>query len=1083
MEELSLEDRITKASLDQVYKNAKIGTSGLFIMFVFVAFFLMDKVPTSTLIIGSVFHILILSWRVYKIYKYRKVEESVYNIKDIEYWLNSYRNNSFLIGVAWGLLFFFLNDIGVEHQLVVYIIIAGLATAGLFTLGSVLSIYLSFMVPILGITFVWMLIHGDLIYLVLSLLLAIWALYTYVMALKFAQNFRDLIVEKEKNKSYTQELKNTNEELKEIEERMELALIGNNDGLWDWNLLDNSVYLSRRWKEMIGFGDKKSMDQFFNLQERVHPDDIEKVASDIQANIDGETEYYENVHRLKHKDGHWVWILDRGKTHYDENGKAVRMIGTHTDITEEKKMELKYAQQAQIIQQVHDSVISTTLYGIITSWNIGSELLLGYKAQDMIGKHITTIYNEVDHRLLRECMEKSIEKGEFSTEIHLVKKSNKEVSVELTLSLLKDEKGENNGIICYAKDITERKQAQAKLRYQAHYDSLTDLPNRTLFNDRLKQGIEKAKRNGLNLALLFIDLDRFKQINDSLGHDVGDFVLKIAASRLKSTLRKEDTLARLGGDEFTIIMEELIKEKDASLLAQKILDVLDEPIYIEGRTLYISSSIGISIYPQDSIHSDDLLKYADVAMYKAKNEGRNNFQYYSYEMTELVFERVVMEANIREAVKNSEFVVYYQPQIDANRKKLIGMEALVRWKHPTLGLVFPSKFISLSEETGLVIDIDHFMMQTAMAQVKRWYDEGLNPGVLALNITVKQLERDDFLQTLQECLDRFEFKPEWLELEITESEVMQKLEDSIVKLQKISDLGVRVAVDDFGTGYSSLSYIKRLPIDKLKIDQEFVKDVPDNEEDSAIVKAIIAMAQSLNLDMIAEGVETKTQKDFLLANGCDNIQGHYYSRAIPTDEMKEYLFDEMKPSPMDEKIDLLLKKSRLYSREEIIKNPSLIPSQNGFYVWFFRNLPMPLPFENSFERDGFTLSYLGSIPARSSSNSHLRKSIVTQHLKGNAHNSTLRLSLACLLKDKLDISLLQHGNRIFLGDDEEKLDDWLNKNARVAYLVDEEPWVDKVEIIKELDLPLNLEYNRQHPFYATLKTLRLDAKKDAKNSV
>lgn len=1078
MEELSLEDRITKASLDQVYKNSKIGVLGLFMMFLFVLFFLMDKVPTSVLIVGSIFHISVLSWRVYKIYKYKKIEDIIDNVRDIEYWLSSYRNTAFLIGVGWGILFFFLNDVAFEYQIIVYIIIAGLATAGLFTLGSVLSIYLSFMVPILGITFVWMLIHGDLIYYIIAILIAGWAAYSYVMVRGFAKNFRDIIVEKEKNKIYTEQLEARNIELKELEERMELALMGNNDGLWDWNLLDNSVYLSRRWKEMIGFGDKKSMDQFFNLQERIHPDDIEKVASDIQANIDGETEYYENVHRLKHKDGHWVWILDRGKTHYDKSGKAIRMIGTHTDITEEKKMQLEYAHQAQIIQQVHDSVISTTMYGIITSWNVGSELLLGYKAQDMIGKHITAIYNEADHRLLRDGMEKSIEKGEFSTEIHLVKKSNKEVSVELTLSLLKDEKGENSGIICYAKDITERKQSQAKLRYQAHYDSLTDLPNRTLFNDRLKQGIEKAKRNGLNLALLFIDLDRFKQINYSLGHDVGDLVLKIAASRLKYTLRKEDTLARLGGDEFAIIMEELMREKDASLLAQKILDVLDEPIHIEGRTLYISSSIGISIYPQDSTHADDLLRYADVAMYKAKDEGRNNFQYYSFEMTELVFERVVMETNIREAIKNSEFVVYYQPQTDANRNKLIGMEALVRWQHPLLGLVFPSKFISLSEETGLVIDIDRFMMKTAMAQVKQWYDEGLNPGILALNITVKQLERDDFLQTLQECLDRFEFKPEWLELEITESEVMQKLEDSIVKLQKISNLGIRVAVDDFGTGYSSLSYIKRLPIDKLKIDQEFVRDIPDDEEDSAIVKAIIAMAKSLNLDMIAEGVETEVQKDFLLANGCGNIQGHYYSRAIPTDEMKEYLFNEMKPSSIDEKIDLLLKKSRLYSRKEIIKDPSLIPSENGFYVWFFRNLPIPLPFENSFERDGFTLSYLGTVPARSSSNSHLRKSIVTQHLKGNAHNSTLRLSLACLLKDKLDISLSWHGSRIFLGDDEEKLDDWLNKNARVAYLVDDEPWIDKVDIIKGLDLPLNLEHNKQHPFYATLKKLRLNAKKD-----
>jgi len=1074
-----LEEKILKASVKQIYEASKVSVFGLFVMLFFVGFLLFGKIPNSVLIEGFVFHFTLLIWRVYNIYKYFKSKRSPDNTKDAKYWLIRYKINTFLIGTGWGLLLFFLNGVSVEYQLVIYIVIIGLATAGLYTLGTVLSVYLSFVLPILSLNFVWLLMQGGIIHPVLAALMIVWATYSYVMARSFSENFKKIIIEKEKNRTYTQELEERHEELKELEERMELALIGSNDGLWDWNLVDNSVYFSTRWKDMLGFDENSSMDEYTNWEDRIHPDDVAQVAADIQANIDGKTEFYENVHRLRHKDGHWVWILDRGKTHYDENGKPVRMIGTHTDITEEKEMQLKYIHQAQIIEQVHDSVISVTLEGIIISWNIGSELLLGYKAHEMIGKHISFIYPEKEYRLLKEGFDAVLKNEKFSAEVRLIKKSNKVLPAELTLTLLKDANAKAVGIICYAQDITEQKLAQAKLRYQAHYDSLTDLPNRTLFNDRLRQGIEKARRNGMNLALLFIDLDKFKQINDTLGHDVGDIVLKFVTNRLKLQLRKGDTLARLGGDEFIIIMEDLEKEKDASLLAQKILDTLQEPINTNGHTLYVSSSIGISTFPRDSTDPYDLLKYADVAMYKAKEEGRNNFQFYSREMTKLVFERVMMEANLREALKNNEFVTYYQPQINAKTGKIVGMEALVRWKHQALGLIFPSKFISLAEENGLILDIDQFMMKTAMKQIRSWYDDGLNPGVLALNLTVKQLEKDGFLDTIKSCLKEYRFKPEWLELEITEGEIMTKMDSSIAKLQEINNLGIRVAIDDFGTGYSSLSYLKKLPIDKLKIDQSFVKDTPDDEEDSAIVKAIIALAKSLNLDMIAEGVESDAQKQFLLKNGCNNIQGHYYSRAISADEMYKYLLQSTPLSKIDEKIKSLTKTSKLYSREDILSNTSIIPLENGFYSFFFKNLPSQIPVKNCFQRDGFFLLFIGSVPARKISTSNLRKSIINQHLKGNISNSTLRFSLACLLKKQLNLSFSKNKGKIYLSSDEEKkIDKWLDKNMKIAYLVDNEPWNDKVQIIQKLDLPLNIEHNKNHQFCSVLKKLRFDARKN-----
>jgi diguanylate cyclase (GGDEF)-like protein len=438
----------------------------------------------------------------------------------------------------------------------------------------------------------------------------------------------------------------------------------------------------------------------------------------------------------------------------------------------------------------------------------------------------------------------------------------------------------------YTAELTEQKDI---LDYQAHYDLLTGLSNRILFNDRLEQAVEKGKRQESKFALFFIDLDRFKQINDSLGHSIGDKVLQIIAKRLQVVMRKEDSISRLGGDEFTILVQDLKDGTDASLLAQKIIYSLSEPINIENHTLYVTTSIGISIFPNDGISANNLLKYADAAMYKAKEEGKNNFQYYSSEMTEKAFERVVMEASLRKALSNNEFVVYYQPQIDGRTDKIIGMEALVRWLHPNEGLVFPDKFIPLAQETGLILAIDQWVMLSAMKQITAWYKMGLNPGVLALNLSMRQLGQEGCVDKLSAMLKESGCKPEWLELEVTEGEIMKNPENAIDVLKNISSMGIELAVDDFGTGYSSLSYLKRLPIDKLKIDKSFVNGLPDDEEDVSIARAIIALAHSLKLSVIAEGVETKEQKEFLVENGCDFIQGYYYSKPIPSDEMEKFL--------------------------------------------------------------------------------------------------------------------------------------------------------------------------------------------------
>ncbi len=473
--------------------------------------------------------------------------------------------------------------------------------------------------------------------------------------------------------------------------------------------------------------------------------------------------------------------------------------------------------------------------------------------------------------------------------------------IELSATPLFDKDQNCIGIIESARDITEHLEVQGELRkqknilnHQAHHDALTGLPNRVLFNDRLKQAIEKGKRNHLKFALLFIDLDHFKEINDSLGHAVGDEILKTVTSRLEETIRDEDTIARLGGDEFTVILEDLDQIQDASLIATKILDILSKAMNVNDNILYVSSSIGISIYPDDGASTQNLLKFADSAMYKAKDEGRNNYQYYNASMTELAFERVVMETSLREALKNEEFVVYLQPQVNGITNKLIGMEALVRWKHPIMGLDSPDKFIPLAESTGIIVELDRIVMRTAMTQITQWYKAGLNPGVLAMNLAVKQLQQTDFIEMFENLMKETGCKAEWIALEVTEGQIMTNPEEAIKILQQINDLGIELAVDDFGTGYSSLTYLKRLPIDKLKIDQAFIKDLPDDEEDVGITKAVIALAKSLNLKVIAEGVETKEQKDFLVENGCENIQGYYYSKPIPAEDFEVILRNGLK---------------------------------------------------------------------------------------------------------------------------------------------------------------------------------------------
>ena len=581
--------------------------------------------------------------------------------------------------------------------------------------------------------------------------------------------------------------------------------------------------------------------------------------------------------------------------HRTYNGQDAAVI-FDIDITNMIEIEENEKRQAQILEQIHDAVVTTDLNDLITHWNSGATKIHGYTQAEMIGQSINMLYLSEDMEAVAKIKSEALAHDVHHDQIRKKTKSGEVIYTDLTVSTLRDEAGKLIGITRYSQNITQRKEIEKKLEeqtkllnFQAYHDTLTALPNRALFDDRLQQSIRHAQRNEESFALLFIDLDNFKQINDTLGHHFGDVVLKTIAERLDCCIRAEDTLSRWGGDEFTIILQDVQSSDAAAKVAQKIIDNLRPKVVLESHELHISASIGISLYPSDSHLKDDLLKFADSAMYKAKDEGKKNYQFYSEEMTRLAFEKVTMESNFYKALEGNEFKVFYQPQMDSRTNSITGMEALVRWEHPLHGLITPDKFIPLAEETGFIKELDSYVMLQGMKDVSAWYKEGLNPGILALNLSIKQLMSPGFVEKVRACIEMTGFDVKWLELEITESDMMHDPKKSIAILNRLSNMGIELAIDDFGTGYSSLAYLKRLPVDKLKIDQSFIQDIPSNDEDRAISKAVIALATSLNLSIIAEGVESKEQIEFLRTNGCFNIQGYFYSKAISQKEMTDYI--------------------------------------------------------------------------------------------------------------------------------------------------------------------------------------------------
>jgi diguanylate cyclase (GGDEF)-like protein/PAS domain S-box-containing protein len=452
-----------------------------------------------------------------------------------------------------------------------------------------------------------------------------------------------------------------------------------------------------------------------------------------------------------------------------------------------------------------------------------------------------------------------------------------------------DEEGRFQGYRGTGRDITEQKRAEEQIRHLAQHDALTGLPNRMLLHDRIGQAIAQAQRNRGVLALLFIDLDRFKTVNDSLGHPVGDRLLKTVAERLGACTRGSDTIARIGGDEFVVLLSDLDQPEDARYVAQKVLDALSEPVTINGHELKVTPSVGICAYPHDGEDVETLMRNADTAMYHAKQMGRNNYQFFTQAMNDAAQERLLLENDLRHAVERGEFLLHFQPMLDLKTGAILGLEALVRWRHPTRGLVPPSEFVPAAEETGLIGPIGEWVLTRACAQVRAWHNAGHPQLHVSVNCSAQQFQREGFVDTVRRILRETGLPARCLELEITESVIIQHSREVMGRFQALEDMGVRISIDDFGTGYSSLSYLKRIAVHQLKIDQSFVRDIHSDPDDAAIVSAIIAIAHSLGLEVVAEGVETSEQLAFLRSLGCDAAQGYYFSKPLPPEEFAQLL--------------------------------------------------------------------------------------------------------------------------------------------------------------------------------------------------
>ncbi|PTR06186.1 PAS domain S-box-containing protein/diguanylate cyclase (GGDEF)-like protein [Nitrosospira sp. Nsp5] len=630
-----------------------------------------------------------------------------------------------------------------------------------------------------------------------------------------------------------------------------------------------------------------------NWVEMTHPDDIEKDIVEFEKVIRGESEGYTMNKRYIRKDGSIVIANISVKCVRTNDGKVNYFVAMIRDITEQEHRKTEaLAAQSQLkatLDAIPDLLFELDLNGRCHDYHSARTDLPTAPVEDLLGKKISDILPSAAVDIIASALLEAQEKGLSSGKQLELEFAQGKLWFELSVSRKHVDSGHDPRFIVLARDITERKASEQRILNLAHYDSLTGLPNRALLADRMRVAIKYAERQSTRLAVLFVDLDRFKPINDSLGHDIGDQLLKAAAQRMQMSVRSVDTVSRVGGDEFVVLLSQIGTTEDAARVADKLITGLSQPYGVEGHELQVTASVGICIYPDNGTQPNVLLRNADASMYSAKEGGRNRYQFYSEDMTVRAIERLSLEHDLRGAAQRGEIFMVYQPQIELATNRIIGAEVLMRWRHPTQGLIAPARFIPIAEDSGLILVIGEWILVEACRQAQQWRDRGLLDASVSVNVSAIQFRQNDFVRVVERAINLSGISPDCLELELTESVVMQGIDSTEQKLQELDALGVKVAIDDFGTGYSSLSYLQQFTVDRLKIDQSFVRDLPGNIDAAAIATAIVAMGLSLGLRIIAEGVETEAQAEFLQSVLCKEGQGYLYARPMEADEFEAWV--------------------------------------------------------------------------------------------------------------------------------------------------------------------------------------------------
>lgn len=679
-------------------------------------------------------------------------------------------------------------------------------------------------------------------------------------------------------------------------ERLNWALNGANDGYWDWNIETNYIHYSPRWKTMLGYSENEWINPHLDTwKQLINPSDIARVLKHANDYFTSRIRKFEIEFQMQHKNGQWIDILSRASFACDHNEQLIvprRLIGTHVDITERKKNERTLAVKNIALESIANAMVITNAETIIEWANPAFFKLTGYTQKETIGSKMRDLVHSGlhDNTLYRDMWLSISANKVWQGDLINKRKDGTLYDAFITITPVADESGKIRYYVAVKEDVTQRKASEKEIRELAFYDPLTKLPNRRLFLEQLKQAISASRREKSHSALLFIDLDNFKTLNDTYGHDIGDLFLVQVSSQIRRCIRDKDIVARLGGDEFVVMLERLAHDSQeaiakASDIGKKILKLLNQEYSSKEMQHRGSASIGICMFLNQYDRAEEILKRADRAMYEAKNAGRNALRFFDPVMQQALEQKIQLEKELWSALDRHEFKFYYQLQVN-NEQKYIGIEALLRWQHPVKGILGPDEFLSSIEQNGMIIPIGDWAITEGFRQLQQWQrQEPFKSLTLSLNISAVQFQKEDFVGKLKTHIEQFNIDCSKLILELTESSLIQDDENASGKIRELSAMGIRFSIDDFGTGYSSLSYLKRFNLSQIKIDRMFVRDILTDPADLTLVKTIIDMGKNLGLDLVAEGVENRQQFEILKSSGCIKYQGYWVNPPMPADQI------------------------------------------------------------------------------------------------------------------------------------------------------------------------------------------------------